>query len=342
MPLAMSEAALADANAQQTDDINGAPGAGKKFHPGHYVDLLRYQVFSDDRRYLIPSLKFGVAGVQMRYLWRDLETEPDHYDFSRVESDLKLLSSRKKQLILEVSDKSFNKEQPVPDYLVDYTFPNKKNGFTVQRWAPYVIERWVKLMQALGEHFDSHPNFEGVATGESAPSLDESQLKLSGYTPEKYRNTLIDMLQRTADAFPTSRVFWTMNFFPMRQDYIAQVASAVAPAGVIMGGPDILPDDSSISRLAYPFYDQFQGTMPLFCTVMPNSYRHLHRGQSSTKYWTMEELYEFARDKLHLNYMLWTYIARPKPADAYDIDDAFPIMEKHPVINNGNFGSAIP
>ena len=194
-------------------------------------------------------------------------------------------------------------------------------------------------MQAMGKQFDSNPYFEGVATAESAPSLDKTLLTANGYTPENYRDALITALQATAEALPTSRVFWTMNFFPMRQDYIAQVANAVAPYGVAIGGPDILPDSPSIKRRAYPFYGQFQGRVPLFCSVMADSYRHLHKSKSSTKYWTMEELYEFARDELHLNYMSWTYVAVPKPRDAYDIDDAFPVMKRHPVINRGDFGS---
>jgi hypothetical protein len=330
---ASTAAAPAGADARHGDDTNAAPGAGRKYHPGHYVDLLRYQVLSDDDRYLIPALKPGVAGVQMRYLWRDLETGRDRYDFSRIESDLKLLADRKVQLIVVVADKSYKNEQPVPDYLAGYTLPNGKGGHTLQRWNPYVVERWVKLMQALGERFDSHPNFEGVATEESAPTLDESELKRGGYTPEKYRDALIEMLRRAAQAMPGSRVFWYMNFLPHGQHYIAQIASAVAPYGVVMGGPDVLPDSPPLKRLVYPIYRQFQGRMPLFCSVMPNSYRHLHKGNSPAKYWTMEELYEFARDELHVNYLLWTYVARPKPADAYDIDDAFPVIERHPVIN---------
>lgn len=315
-------------------------GAARKYHPGHYVDLLRYQVLSDAGRFLIPSLKPGVAGVQTRYLWRDLEPRPGEYDFSRIESDLKVLADKHKQLIVVVADKSFKSELPVPDYLAGHALPNRKGGYTVRRWDRYVVERWVRLVQALGARFDANPNFEGVGTEESSPSLDDERLKANGYTADAYRDALIEMLQRTAEALPRSRVFWYMNFMPGNQKYIAQVAAAVAPYGVAMGGPDVLPDNPPIKRLAYPFYDRFQGRMPLFCVVMPNSYRHRHKGKAATKYWTMDELYAFARDELHLNYMLWTYVAEPSPGDAYDITDAFPVMQNHPLINAGDFGTA--
>ena len=131
--LMLSDAAFADTNVQLNDGPNGAPGTGRKYHPGHYVDLLRYQVFSNVDKYLIPSLKPGVAGVQMRYLWRDFEIKPDQYDFSRIELDLKLLASRKMQLIVVVSDKTFKDKQPLPNYLASYTLPNRNDNYTTTR-----------------------------------------------------------------------------------------------------------------------------------------------------------------------------------------------------------------
>ena len=318
------------------NDVAAVQTQTKKYNPGHYIDLLRYMTASDwSDNYITDTMRAGVTGVQVRYYWRDLETAPGVYDFSRIQHDLELLSSQGMHMIVFPLDKTFagaQLPQPLPDYLAGYSLPNNKGGYTAERWRPYVIDRWLKLMQAMGKQFDSNPYFEGLATEESSLSLDTAVLTANGYTPENYRDTLIDMLQRTADAFPTSRVFWTMNFFPMRQDYIAQVASAVAPAGVIMGGPDILPDDSSISRLAYPFYDQFQGTMPLFCTVMPNSYKHLHKDTSyPTQYWTMQELFEFGRDELHLNYVMWTSV--PGSSTAFDTYDAYPVIERNPAFN---------
>ena len=315
------------------NDVAAVQTQTKKYNPGHYIDLLRYMTASDwSDNYITDTMRAGVTGVQVRYYWRDLETAPGVYDFSRIQHDLDLLSSQGLHLIVNPADKTFREAQPVPDYLSGYVLLNNNGGYTVERWKPYVIDRWVKLMQALGQRFDSNPYFEGVATEESALSLDEAVLTDNGYTPENYRDGLIDMLRRTAEAFPTSRTFWYMNFFPMRQDYIAQVASAVAPFGVAMGGPDILPDNSSISKLAYPFYDQFQGTMPLFCVAMPDSYKHAHKDTSyPTQYWTMQELFEFARDKLHLNYMLWTSV--PDSSSGYDTYDAYPVIERNPAFN---------
>ena len=40
-------------------------------------------------------------------------------------------------------------------------------------------------------------------------------------------------------------------------------------------------------------------------------YRALHETSGySTKYWTMPELFRYARDKLHVNYMFWVRIPK--------------------------------
>jgi hypothetical protein len=308
----------------------------KKYNPGHYIELLRYQTSNRQKdNYLTDTMRPGVKGVLVRYYWRDLEKSPGVYDFSAIQHDLNLLSGQGMHLIVAPEDKTFTGSQllqPMPDYMAKYTVRNNMGGMTAERWKPYVIDRWVKLMEAMGKRFDGNPYFEGIATHETALSIDNNVLTQRGYTPEIYRDGLIDLLKRTANAFPTSRIFWYMNFFPMRQDYIAQIASAVAPYGVAMGGPDVLPDEPSISSLAYPFYDQFEGTMPLFCAVMLDSYKHVHRtGSYPTKYWTMPELFRFARDELHLNYMFWTSVSNSYTG--YDTHDAYPVIERNPVIN---------
>ncbi len=315
------------------NDVAKVQTTTRKYNPGHYIDLLRYETLSTrSDSYFTDAMRAGVTGFQVHYYWRDLEPAPGVYDFSRIQHDLDLASSQGLHLIVMPADKTFKHESPVPDYLAKYMLPNRPGGYTVERWQPYVIDRWVKLVQAMGKQFDSNPYFEGVSTGETALGIDNAVLTANGYTPEIYRDALIDMLQRSAEVVPTSRVFWFMNFFPMRQDYIAQVASAVAPFGVAMGGPDILPDNSSLTQLAYPFYDQFQGSMPLFCAAMPDSYTHVHKDTSfPTKYWTMQELFHFARDKLHLNYIFWTSV--PNSSTAYDTYDAYPVIENNPAFN---------
>jgi hypothetical protein len=333
--LASGEIVLAD-----TPIIDSSPASSpsfpegtRKYNPGHYIAMIKWTV--DDHPAMIDSIKPGVVGFVKRYYWRDLEPSFGQYDFSQVRRDLDLLAGQGMQLIIVIEDKSFKNQKPTPSYLSnEYVLPNRMGGYTAVRWAPYVVERMNALTAAMGKQFDSHPNFEGIAIQETALSLDSDARKAAGYTPEKYRDALIDVLTDAAQNFPTSRVFWYMNFLVGKQSYIADVALAVAPHGVVVGGPDALPDDGSLVRQAYPFYDQFNGKMPLFCSMQFNSYRHLHEDASyPTKYWTMGEMFRFMRDDLHVNYMFWTRKTRSWPAGSYDWTDALPVIGSNPAFN---------
>ena len=132
---------------------------------------------------------------------------------------------------------------------------------------------------------------------------------------------------------PSSRIFWFMNFFPVNESYIAGVASAVAPLGVLMGGPDVMPENPKLINKVYPFYNQFQGKMPLFGQVEGICYQQLHLSSGyKTKYWTMLELFDFARSKLHANYMFWVRVPTPAVPGAYSWLDSLPVIASNPVI----------
>jgi hypothetical protein len=320
-----------------TDSGGGGSGgnwtSGRKYHPGHYVALLRKQ---DSQSIMAASVKPGVTGFVKRYTWRELEPTLGNYNFGGIASDLQFVQSQGMRLIILIEDKTFVWEKPTPGYLQgwEHTRPNRQGGFTAVRWHPYVVARMKRLHRALGGRFNSHPNFEGVATVESAPSLSNTVLNSTNYTPEKYRDALIEVLTDAANAMPNSRVFWFMNFFPRNQSYIAAVARAIAPLGGIMGGPDILPDSHSLKEMTYPFYDQFDNQMPLFGQVETECFAHLHKDSwYPTKYWTMPELFRFARDKLNVNYMFWMRQPNSAHYNSYNYFDTLPVIANNPNFN---------
>jgi hypothetical protein len=194
-------------------------------------------------------------------------------------------------------------------------------------WNPIVTARYNALIKALGAQVDSNNSFEGIATQESAMSLSTSVLNAFHYSPELYRNALISMLSTATVSLPTSRVFWYMNFIVGNQSYIGSVAAAVAPKGVVMGGPDVWPDNRALESRTYPFYTQFFHKMPLFCQVENSNYAEPHMTKGfNTKYWTMPELFAFAVKDLHVNYMFWTRITKVSKSGAYDWVNALQVV----------------
>lgn len=327
-----------------------AAGQGAKYNPGHYVALeagANLQAFP----YLDEP---AIRGFNIRYTWVEMEPGKDQYNFSAIRRDLAIAQSHGKQLIAFLTDKTFSPRSPhpLPVYMRPYALANSTGGITPKEWDPRVIEREVLLARALSREFDSHPNFEGIAWQESAPSIPRAELETAGYTPELFRDGLIRMLAGSSEALPHSRVFWYQNFLPMKMEYLREIALAVLPYRVVLGGPDILPYRTGL-KTSYALYEEFQGRMKLSCSAQADSYRHhkddtdnskkgpFHQGLQPIHpdgYVTMEQIFEFGRDRLHLNYIFWSYIrSRPKqyPGDppAYVFEDALKVIRRHPVFN---------
>jgi hypothetical protein len=326
-PLALSRADACG------DALAATPLAGaKKYHPGHYIALLPGY---DSQSVMATSIKPGVVGFMKRYEWPALEPTPYAYQLAEIQSDLAWCKAHGMQLIVMVADKSFNKQLPTPPDLDKYTAKNHGGGYTTLRWVTLIETRFQALLTTIGAKFDSTSSFEGIATQETAPGLYAPVLKANGYTPKAYLAYYMTLLPAVAKSMPTSRIFWFMNFFPEIQSNIGVIAKAVAPLGVLMGGPDVWPDNPKLESEAYPYYTQFEGKMPLFGQVEESNYSlpHLTSGYS-TKYWTPQELFNFAVHNMHVNYMIWAHLPAPTVTGAYDWLNALPVIAANPSFND--------
>jgi hypothetical protein len=312
---------------------------GRRSHPGHYVaigpgdDLLEINHLDE------PS----VRGVSKRYFWRTLEPTEGVYDFSSVAEDLDYLAACGKQLVIFLMDKSFSSRSALPGYLGDYEVESDWGGLTPVRWHPYYIGRWLALVGALGEAFDSNPGLEGIAIQESSLGIPGTGYSQFGYTPELYRDALIAILTGTQDRLPSCHVFWYSNFLPDNDSYLYDVADAITESGVFMGGPDILPYRRYLNRVSYPMYEAYRNRITLFCSAQGDSYRH-HRNDISVDeqeplheegYLTMSEIFRFARDSLHVRYIFWDHEYAGAEIGAHTYDDAIRVIRRHPMFNRG-------
>lgn len=319
-----------------------------KFHPGHYV-----AVVSD---FNISDIKFldepAIIGVNKRYRWRDLEPSKDTYDFSLIENDLKYLSDHNKQLVVFLIDRSFVKRGAMPDYLSKYEFETDTGGFIPLRWNSEVKERLIKLGEEIGKKFDSYPNFEGVALQESALDMTEKETKKYEYSISKYRNALIDIIISFQKSMPRSHVFWYGNFISgddKKTTNLRKVMDSIVPYGVIWGGPDILPYHKSYNERSYPLFEEYEDRLTLFSSAQDDSYRHYRNDLNHEVkepideggYLTMEDIFLFARDKLHIRYLFWNYFYEAKEGQR-TYDDAVEVIKKYPSFNNtiGPLGSS--
>ncbi len=321
--------------------VEGVELSGK-YHPGHYVAISANESVSSIEDLDEPA----VVGVNKRYDWSDLEPQKDAYQFSGIKADLDFLRQHHKQLVVFIEDKTFQPGQnPLPAYLSAYALPNLR-GITAKRWDPVVIDRYLALVRALAKAFNTDPNFEGMATEESALMIRPDVQQAQGYTPEIYRDALIKILIESSRAMSQSQVFWYMNHLEGHDDYLGDIAAAVVPYRVVMGGPDILPFRKRLQE-TYKLYDRFNGKLKLFCSAQDDSYRH-DRNDSRNMgtafrfrdqppppggFVPMQEIFAFARDKLHVNYIFWSYKNYEGSPGAFTYADALAVMKQSPTFN---------
>ena len=133
--------------------ISSAPNVGnRKYHPGHYIAMLRGY---DTQDIMAKSIKPGVVGFMKRYRWPVLEPTPQHYQFAEIKSDLAWAAAHGMRMIIMVEDKTFVKELPTPPDLNAYALRNGGGGYTAVRWAPVVMARYNALISAIGKQFDA-------------------------------------------------------------------------------------------------------------------------------------------------------------------------------------------
>lgn len=345
--------------AGQTGTLPPSNVVTTKYNPGHYVTLDGPNVAlmdettasNKDGAVFVQAMKnSGVEGIMVRYRWKELESAEDTYTLSKVKNHLDLAQSFGLKLIVLIEDKNFhNLPTPLPAYLMannDYYYKNVTGSYNATRWNSFVNTRMKALVNKLGDTFDSHPALEGIGFQETAINLPSGTVTTPKYTPELYRDSIIDVLNTASAAFPMSNVFWYMNYLSGNQDYLGDIGDLMANRkNVVIGGPDILPENESLVRRAVPFYSQFKNNgSRLFGSAQNDSYRHLHvenKAAYSTTFWTPLEMFVYGRDQLHLNYMFWNYknwitsTTDPKyggPGE-YVWADAIPVIKANPVFN---------
>ena len=114
-PVALTSAdACGAVAATMSATTDAAPLYGRKFHPGHYIALMRN---AGSQQVMSQSMKPGVVGFVKRYTWRELEPSQGKYNFAGVKSDLAWAQAHGMRLIFVIEDRNFTNEKAGPQYL---------------------------------------------------------------------------------------------------------------------------------------------------------------------------------------------------------------------------------
>lgn len=303
--------------------ISTAEAVPVKWHPGHYVTLVNPGKDSDYyMQQVYTELKSTPAlrGVMIRYQWDEIEKGKGVYDFRSIDRHLAELAKRNKRLILFLEIKSFKPDEiRVPKYLQTAEYDggvfaytasgsNKIKGYNIKLWNQKVHDRFAALIRALGNRYNSKPNFEGIGFQETA--IGEGLKPLTSTQVSKYYSNLLSINQITRNSFPNTMSFQYTNY---PRNILKTFVGKLKAMGTALGCPDIFLQDPGLLHKGtansppgvYSYYPPNSGVMPLVVQVEKSNYEDTRHDGAGYKP-AIGELLEFGRDTLKVNYILWT------------------------------------
>jgi hypothetical protein len=326
---------IINAFAQNDNPANRYNEAYKQFTdatcPLKKDSIKHFVYFSRDRELIHnhPFLKIDrIAGAQIMYSWRQLETERGKYDFSIIHEDYNYLLSHGKKLFIQFQDVTFDTIfKAIPDYLMTDEFDGGctmsfnddgvADGWIAKRWNPNVQHRFALLMQALGNEFDG--KIEGINLQESAVGANGDND--ASFTSERYSGCLKENMLSLKKAFPKSVTMQYANFMPGEwlpwedKGYLRSIYQYGQEIGVGLGAPDLMVTRKSQLNHAIAMMHENSFTVPLGIAVQDGNYagttgadidyeERIKNAEREHKN-IVPLLHAFAKDFLHVSYMFW-------------------------------------
>lgn len=298
-------------------------GDAVKWHPGHYMTLMSYgkdkDFYMNDVYQELASTP-ALLGIQVRFLWAELEKSKGVYNFALIDKLLKEVTARGKRLIIQVQTKSFHPDwKLVPDYLKtpEYSggvFPFKTfgngaiKGYNIKLYDIEVRNRLIALFNALGKRYNAHPNFEGIGMIESA--FGQPAISVSNAQVNAWFDNLLYVHKQMKLQFPNTMTIQELNF---PRDQLPDLIKGMKTIGTAIGCPDVwlqepgllFPGTKYSPKGAYKYYAALSGVIPITPTVELPNYENTRWDESGYKP-TISELFNFAKTELKANYVFWT------------------------------------
>ena len=226
-----------------------------KWQPGHYMRFRDNHSENNMRNFLSNQ---HTKGIMVHINWDDIEPQFNNYNFEKIDYFLSLVSSYNKFLIIDIVVRCFNAgctHGNAPDYIrSDPSYnggvellvrPNGSvKGSTVRLWDPVVVDRLIKLLEAIGNEYDDNSNLVGVSLpSESAIALGKNKYD---YTAKSYETQLKRIASAMASSMPKTIGMTGMNFFPGAKDKTAtftRIAEHLVKTGSgAITHPDTIPE----------------------------------------------------------------------------------------------------
>lgn len=299
-----------------------------KWYPGHYTQVLgdvHVNGYSMKQAYdEMNVVNSGLVGIQLRLSWSDLESSLGNYQsgFDIIDEHLNKLSLTNKKLFLFIA----HKWGAVPTYLTTdpmyeggvYNFTSANDATAdpatnIKLWNIHVRQRFEALIEALGARYNTNPDFAGVALPETAFGEPTPAGSVTADEEDSYYDALLLVNQKLRENFPNTV---TTQFTNYPRKILSQFIENLQSMGAGLGGPDVWLDDPGVNGVntpnqadgVYSYYAKLSGVVPLTPSVMSGDYERTIADATNpaNRTPTVEELLDFARDRLKANIIFWT------------------------------------
>ncbi|MBN1237037.1 MAG: hypothetical protein JXB36_00975 [Gammaproteobacteria bacterium] len=306
------------ARAAEEPKTEAAAASARKWHPGHYMQVLRGSVDSQQAARFPYYDAIGnnpdIEGVSVWFRWSQLEPRRGDYaaGIQLIRAELDKLKSLPvpKRLVIQVLDAAYGSDCPASDYFPSYLSSNGSlfqtmNQCVWRRWDATTMGYFIDLMAALGDAFDGDPYVEMISPfHETAIGWNKTPF------PSDFSDAALEtQYRRLADAmsgaWPTTIVRFPTNW-GMNESIMSDFVSHLESLGAGAGNPDICPScDMAIDSILSGDIGgrDYRGVIPIVMGVEVSELGYDSVGPDGG--FTVQEIYDYAHDAKRSTHILW-------------------------------------
>lgn len=194
----------------------------KKFHPGHYLQGYPLDIspkYIGDEIKSDPRLQVA-RGVRIPITWKAFEPEKGKYNFALVDEYLEAIGPDKQMFFhwwaTDIWAKNCDAATRIPTYMLPHCTKlyngSSHSNAAVKWWEPGPRAEMIRVLKAIGDHYDKNPQFEGIMFDETnfgvPPTSDISHADFEKAKLQAYK----EIHTAVAPYFATSQVIQPLNW----------------------------------------------------------------------------------------------------------------------------------
>ncbi len=321
------------------------PAGGVKWHPGHYMQILRgsYDANQSIRfnHYDKIASNSDIVGVVVSFRWSQLESSQGNYSsgIALVQSEINYLKNlpAPKRLFIRMNDNAWGSSCPASSTFPSYLNSNgwlfsAKAGCIWRRWNSAAMGHFINMWLAYAAAFDDEPYFEGLYL------VRETASGWGGSTPPSdYSNNALDtqyrrLVSEVGPAFEKSNVILPANWY-ISVTKTNDIFSHMQANQVGEGNPDTCEDcnmwgDLTVRGLSGGV--DYRGVIPIMYSIEGSELGGNYVGPDGG--YTPTELYTWLDETIRASHVFWDRNINYGTSEQLWSTGILPFIESNPTL----------